>query len=45
MPLAFDQSALPGEGKGVINLMEFLHTCINLVQDESIVHELQNLIR
>jgi hypothetical protein len=25
--------------------MEFLHTCIKLIQDESIVQELQNLIR
>jgi hypothetical protein len=45
MPLAFDQSSLPGEGKEVINLMEFLYTCIKLIQDESIVQELKNLIR
>jgi hypothetical protein len=25
--------------------MEFLYTCIKLIQDESIVHELQNLLR
>jgi hypothetical protein len=45
MPLAFDQSSSPKEGKEVRKLMEFLYTCINLVQDESIVQELQNLIR
>jgi hypothetical protein len=45
MPLAFDQSAFPGEGKEVSKLMEFLCTCINLIKDESIVQELQNLIR
>jgi hypothetical protein len=45
MPLAFDQSASPKEGKEVSKLMEFLYTCIKLIQDESIVQELQNLIR
>jgi hypothetical protein len=45
MPLAFDQSALPKEGKEVSKLMEFLYTCIKLIQDESVVQELQNLIR
>jgi hypothetical protein len=45
MPLAFDQSASPGEGKQVSKLMEFLFTCINLIKDESVVQELQNLIR
>jgi hypothetical protein len=45
MPLAFDQSALPREGKEVSKLMEFLYTCIKLIQYESIVQELQNLIR
>jgi hypothetical protein len=45
MPQAFDQSASLGEGKEVSNLMEFLHTCIKLIQDESVVQELQNLIR
>jgi ligand-binding sensor protein len=33
------------EGKEVSKLMEFLYTCIKLIQDESIVQELQNLIR
>jgi hypothetical protein len=45
MPHAFDQSPSPREGKEVRKLMEFLHTCIKLIQDESIVHESQNLIR
>jgi hypothetical protein len=45
MPLAFDQSASPKEGKEVRKLMEFLYTCIRLIQDESDVQELQNLIR
>jgi CRISPR/Cas system CSM-associated protein Csm2 small subunit len=45
MPLAFNQSSLPKEGKEVSKLMEFLHTCINLIQDESVLQELQNLIR
>jgi hypothetical protein len=37
MPLEFDQSALPGEGEKVSKHMEFLYTCINLFQDESVV--------
>jgi hypothetical protein len=45
MPLAFDQSASPREGKEVSKLMEFLCTCINLIKDERVVQELQNLIR
>jgi hypothetical protein len=45
MPLAFDQSSFPKEGKVVSKLMEFLYTCIKLVQDESVVQELQNLIK
>jgi hypothetical protein len=45
MPLAFDRSASPKEGKEVRNLMEFVYTCIKLIQDESVVQELQNLIR
>jgi hypothetical protein len=45
MPLAFDQSTFPKEGKEVSNLMEFLYTCIKLIHDESVVQELQNLIR
>jgi hypothetical protein len=45
MPQAFDQSTSPREGKEVSKLMEFLYTCVKLIQDESIVQELQNLIR
>jgi hypothetical protein len=40
MPQAFYQNALPREGKEVSKLMEFLYTCIKLIQDE-----LQNLIK
>jgi hypothetical protein len=45
MPLEFDQSASPIEGKEVINLMEFLCTCINLIKDERVVQKLQNLVK
>jgi hypothetical protein len=45
MPLAFEQSTSPKEGKEVSKLMEFLYTCIKLIQDERAVQELQNLIR
>jgi hypothetical protein len=45
MPMEFDQSVSPKEGKEVSKLMEFLHTCIKLIQDESITQEVQNLIR
>jgi hypothetical protein len=40
MPLAFDQYSLPKEGKEVSKLIEFLYTCIKLIQDESVVQEL-----
>ena len=45
MPLAFDQSTSPREGKEVSRLMEFLCTCINFIKDESVVQELKNLIK
>jgi hypothetical protein len=45
MPLAFDHSTLPTEGKEVRKLMEFLCTCINLIKNEKYVQELQYLIR
>jgi hypothetical protein len=45
MPQTFDRSAFPKEGKEVSKLMEFLYTCIKLIQDESVVQELQNLIK
>jgi hypothetical protein len=44
MPLAFDQSSSPEEGKEVSKFMEFLCTCINLIKDERSIQELQNLI-
>jgi hypothetical protein len=45
MPLEFDQSALPGKGKEVRKLVDFLCTCINLIKDERVVQDLQHLIR
>ena len=45
IPQAFDQSASPREGKEVSKLMEFLYTCVKLIPDESVIQELQNLIR
>jgi hypothetical protein len=45
MPLTFDHSSLPKEGKEVSNLIEFVYTCIKLIQDESIVQQLQKLIK
>jgi hypothetical protein len=45
MPREFDQSALRKGGKEVSKLIEFLYTCINLIQDENVVQELQNLIK
>jgi hypothetical protein len=45
MPLEFDQSASPKEGKEVSKLMELLCTWINLIKDERVVQKIQNLIR
>jgi hypothetical protein len=45
MPLEFNQSVSPREGKKVSKIMELLCTCINLIKDERDVQELQNLIR
>jgi hypothetical protein len=45
IPLAIDQSTFPKEGKEVSKLMEFVYTCTKLIQDESVVQELQNLIK
>jgi len=39
MPLEFDQSASPREGKEVSKIMEFLCTCINLIKDKGIVQD------
>ena len=43
MPRAFDPSVSPTKGKEVRKLMEFLCTCVKLIQDKSVVQELQNL--
>jgi hypothetical protein len=40
MPQEFDQLSLPKGGKEVSNLIEFLYTCIKLIQDENVVQEL-----
>jgi hypothetical protein len=45
MPIEFDQSASPGQGKEVRKIMEFLCTFINFIKDERVVEELQHLIR
>jgi hypothetical protein len=45
MPLEFDQSTAPGDGKEVSKLMELLCTCINLIKDERVVQDIQNLVR
>jgi predicted metal-dependent enzyme (double-stranded beta helix superfamily) len=45
MPQSFDWSASLREGKEVSKLMEFLYTCVKLIQDESAIQEIQNLIR
>jgi hypothetical protein len=37
MPQAFDPSASPTEEKEVSKLMEFLHTCVKLIQDKGTV--------
>jgi hypothetical protein len=34
IPHAFDQLASPKEGKEISKLIEFLYTCIKLIQDE-----------
>jgi hypothetical protein len=41
----FDQAASPTKGKEVGKLMEFLCTCIKLIQDKSVAQELQDLIK
>jgi hypothetical protein len=41
----FHESSSPTEGKEVSKLMEFLHTCVKLIQDKGIVQELQDLIK
>jgi hypothetical protein len=45
MPLEFDQSALPGDGKKPGKLFCLLYTFIELIKDEKSIQELQNLVR
>jgi len=45
MPQAFDQLTSPKEGKEVSKLMDFLYTCIKLIQDDNAIQELQSLIK
>ena len=45
MPQAFYQSSSPQEGKEVSKLMQFLCTCVKLIQDKGIVQELHKLIK
>jgi hypothetical protein len=45
MPQEFDQTVVHKEGKEENTLIDFLYTCLKLIQDEKIVQELQNLIR
>jgi hypothetical protein len=45
MPRAFEQSAVHKEGKEVSMLIDFLYTCLKLIQDDKDVQELQSLIR
>ena len=45
MPQAFDPSVSPIEGKEVRKLMEFLYTCVKLIQDKDAIQELQDLIK
>jgi hypothetical protein len=45
MPQKFDQSMFPTEGKEVRKLMQFLCTCVKLIQYKSVVQELQDLIK
>jgi hypothetical protein len=45
MPLAFDQSASPIDGKEASKLVSFLYTFIEMIKDEKAIQELQNLVR
>ena len=44
MPLTFNQSASPGEGKEVSKFVSFLYMFIDLIKDERAIQELQPLI-
>jgi hypothetical protein len=45
MPLEFDQSSLPQDGKEASKLVSFLYTFIKLIKDEKAIQELQNLVK
>jgi hypothetical protein len=45
MPLAFDQSASPRDGKEASKLVSFLYTFIELIKDEKAIQELKKLVR
>jgi hypothetical protein len=45
MPLEFDQSASPEDGKEVSKLVSFLYMFIELIKDEKAIQELQNLVK
>jgi hypothetical protein len=45
MPLEFDQSASPGDGKEVGKLVSFLYMFIEFIKDEKSIQELQNLVK
>jgi hypothetical protein len=45
MPLSFDQSASPRDGKEASKLVSFLYTFIELIKDEKAIQELENLVR
>jgi hypothetical protein len=44
MPLEFDQSASPEDGKEASKLVSFLYTFIEMIKDEKSIQELQNLV-
>jgi hypothetical protein len=45
MPLEFDQSTSPRDGKEVSKPINFLYMFIELIKDEKSIQELQNLVR
>jgi hypothetical protein len=45
IPPSFDQYSLSRQGNEVRKLMDFLNTCINLINAEKVVQELQYLVR
>jgi hypothetical protein len=45
MSLAFNQSAMPEDGKEVGNLVSFLYMFIDFIKDERVMQDLQKLMR